>query len=90
MKEFNDLLLAFVKEHKGLVYSSLIFLLIVPIRDIVLPLLYSNVVTAINTGYPLLQPLIVVTSILVLIQVMEFFADLHDTKLFPKLSFVES
>lgn len=85
MKEFYDLIWDFVKENKPLFWSSLIFLLIVPIRDIVLPLLYSNVVTAINTGAPLITPLIVVTCVLVIIQAMEFFSDWHDTKLFPKL-----
>jgi ABC-type multidrug transport system fused ATPase/permease subunit len=85
MKEFNELIWAFVKENKGLFFTSIIFLLIVPIRDIVLPLLYSNVVTAINTGCPIVKPLIIITCVLAFIQVMEFISDWHDTKLFPKL-----
>ncbi len=85
MKEFNQLLLEFMKEHKKLFLSSFVFLLVVPIRDIILPLLYSNVVTAINTGASLVTPLFVITCVLVFIQVLEFGTDWHDTKLFPKL-----
>jgi ABC-type multidrug transport system fused ATPase/permease subunit len=85
MKEFNELIGAFIRENKGLFFTSIIFLLIVPIRDIVLPLLYSNVVTAINTGNPLVKHLIIITCVLAFIQIMEFVSDWHDTKLFPKL-----
>lgn len=85
MKEFYDLIWQFIKENKTLFWTSLIFLLIVPIRDILLPLLYSNVVTAINMGTSLVTPLIIITCVLVVIQGMEFFSDWHDTKLFPRL-----
>jgi ABC-type multidrug transport system fused ATPase/permease subunit len=85
MKEFYEMLWEFVKANKPLFWTSVIFLLIVPIRDIVLPLLYSNVISAINTGASLVNPLIVVTGVLVFIQCMEFISDWHDTKLFPKL-----
>jgi ABC-type multidrug transport system fused ATPase/permease subunit len=85
MKELQNLLWQFIKENKFLFYSSFIFMLIVPIRDIVLPLLYGTVVTAINNSLPLIIPLIIVTSVLVIIQILEFLSDWHDTKVIPKL-----
>lgn len=85
MKDFYNLIWRFVQENKKLFYTSFIFFLIVPIRDILLPLLYSNVVSAISNGSTIYISLIIVTCVLILVQVLEFFSDWHDTHLFPKL-----
>ena len=85
MKELNEFLWEFFKENKVLFLISAIFVFIVPIRDIILPLLYSHVVDAINKGHSFMRPLIVVTSLLVFLQLLDFASDYHDTHFLPKL-----
>lgn len=91
MKEVQSLLWEFFIENKLLFLTSTIFLFVVPLHDIVLPLLYTRVVDAINAGQPFVTPLIIVTCVLVLLQVMDFMNDYKDTTMFPKLqTFVRS
>lgn len=91
MHKIRELLWEFFKENKGLFLTASVFLVIVPIHDIVLPLLYSQVVNAINDGKAFLIPLVIVTSVLVLLQVLDFMNDYNDTRLFPKLqTFIRS
>lgn len=85
MKELNEFLWEFFKENKSLFLISGIFIFIVPVRDIILPLLYSQVVDAINKGNSFMQPLIVVTVLLVMLQIFDFASDYHDTHFLPKL-----
>lgn len=85
MKELNEFLWEFFKENKSLFLVSAIFVFIVPIRDIALPLMYSKVVDAINKGTSFIPPLIIVTSLLVLLQLLDFASDYHDTHFLPKL-----
>jgi ABC-type multidrug transport system fused ATPase/permease subunit len=85
MKELNEFLWEFFKENKALYLISAIFIFIVPIRDIVLPLMYSKVVDAINKGTSFMQPLIIVTFVLVMLQLLDFASDYHDTHFLPKL-----
>lgn len=85
MKELNEFLWEFFKENKALFLISAIFVFIVPIRDIVLPLLYSKVVDAINKGTSFMQPLMIVTFLLVMLQLLDFASDYHDTHFLPKL-----
>lgn len=85
MKELLNILFDFFHTEKGLFYLSFVFVLIVPLRDIVLPLLYSSVINAITNGTDLLLPLVVVTVLLIIIQLLEFFIDLHDSKLLSRL-----
>ena len=85
MKELKQFLWEFFMKNKGLFLMSGIFIFIVPIRDILLPLLYSHVVNAINKGESFLKPLIIVTSLLVMLQLLDFAADYHDTHFLPKL-----
>ena len=85
MKELKQFLWEFFMKNKGLFLIGSIFIFIVPIRDIVLPLLYSHVVNAINKGESFLKPLIIVTSLLVMLQLLDFAADYHDTHFLPKL-----
>jgi ABC-type multidrug transport system fused ATPase/permease subunit len=55
------------------------------------PLLYGNIVTAINSGKNVMKPLIIVTSMLVILQFLDFWNDYTDTLLFPKLqAFIRS
>jgi ABC-type multidrug transport system fused ATPase/permease subunit len=91
MHKIRELLWEFFKENKGMFLVASVFLCIVPIHDIVLPLLYSQVVNAINNGTSFIIPLIIVTSVLVLLQVLDFMNDFNDTRLFPKLqTFIRS
>jgi ABC-type multidrug transport system fused ATPase/permease subunit len=91
MKEVKEILWEFFKENKFLFLISAIFIFIVPIRDIILPLLYSQVVDAINKGTNFMKPLIVVACLLVFLQVLDFASDYHDTHLLPKLqAFIRS
>ena len=85
MKELKQFLWEFFLKNKVLFLIGSLFIFIVPIRDIVLPLLYSRVVNAISKGESFMQPLIIVTSLLVLLQVLDFLADYHDTHFLPKL-----
>lgn len=85
MKELKQFLWEFFLKNKILFLIGCLFIFIVPIRDIVLPLLYSRVVNAINKGESFLQPLIIVTSLLVMLQLLDFAADYHDTHFLPKL-----
>lgn len=85
MKELKQFLWEFFMKNKGLFLVGSLFIFIVPIRDIVLPLLYSHVVNAINKGESFLQPLMIVTSLLVILQLLDFAADYHDTHFLPKL-----
>jgi ABC-type multidrug transport system fused ATPase/permease subunit len=85
MKELKQFLWEFFMKNKALFLMSGIFIFIVPIRDILLPLLYSRVVNAISKGQSFVQPLIIVTCLLVLLQVLDFAADYHDTHFLPKL-----
>lgn len=85
MKELNQFLWEFFMQNKSLFLISGIFIFIVPIRDIVLPLMYSQVVESINKGQSFMKPLIVVTSLLVLLQFLDFMQDYHDTHFLPKL-----
>lgn len=91
MSAMKKLLWEFFRQNKILFLISSIFIFIVPIHDIVLPLLYSQVVDALNKGRGFVKPLILVTSVLVVLQVLDFLADYHDTRLLPKLqSFVRT
>lgn len=85
MKELKQFLWEFFLKNKGLFLMSGLFIFIVPIRDILLPLLYSHVVNAINKGESFLKPLMIVTSLLVFLQLLDFAADYHDTHFLPKL-----
>lgn len=85
MKELKQFLWEFFMKNKGLFLMSGLFIFIVPIRDIALPLLYSNVVNAINKGESFLKPLMIVTLLLVFLQLLDFAADYHDTHFLPKL-----
>ena len=85
MKELIKILRDFFKENKFLFLISAVFIFIVPIHDIVLPLLYSQVVEAINHNKSFMKPLVFVTAILVVLQVLDFLSDYHDTRLLPKL-----
>lgn len=85
MKELVNILRDFFKENKFLFLISAVFIFIVPIHDIVLPLLYSQVVDAINHNKGFMKPLVFVTAILVVLQVLDFLSDYHDTRLLPKL-----
>lgn len=85
MGELKTLLWEFFLKNKVLFLISTIFIFIVPIHDIVLPLLYSQVVDALNNGRGFVKPLILVTCILVFLQLLDFLSDYHDTRLLPKL-----
>lgn len=85
MSELKKLLWEFFIKNKFLFLISSVFIFIVPIHDIVLPLLYSKVVDALSKGRGFVKPLILVTCILVALQFMDFLSDYHDTKLLPKL-----
>jgi ATP-binding cassette subfamily B protein len=91
MKELIDILWEFVLQNKVLFSLSFIFVFLVPIKDIVLPLLYNRIVTAINSGDTFVWPLVVVTGVMVMLQVLDFLGDIHDTTILPKLqSFVRT
>lgn len=85
MKELKQFLWEFFMKNKGLFLLSGLFICIVPIRDILLPLLYSHVVNAINKGQSFVKPLVIVTTLLVMLQLLDFAADYHDTHFLPKL-----
>lgn len=91
MGELKKMLWEFFRQNKALFLFSSIFIFIVPIHDIVLPLIYSKVVDALSKGRGFVKPLILVTSILVVLQVLDFLSDYNDTRLLPKLqSFVRT
>lgn len=91
MDELRQLLWDFFLENKLLFITSLLFLFVVPIHDIVVPLLYGNIVTAINKGANVMKPLVIVTCTLVILQFIDFWNDYTDTHLFPKLqAFIRS
>jgi ABC-type multidrug transport system fused ATPase/permease subunit len=91
MKELIEILWEFVLQNKLLFSLSFIFVFLVPIKDIVLPLLYNRIVTAINSGDGFIWPLVIVTIVMILLQVLDFLGDIHDTTILPKLqSFVRT
>lgn len=91
MDELRQLLLDFFLENRLLFIGGLLFLFVVPMHEIVLPLLYGNIVTAINSGANVMKPLVIVTCMLVGLQFLDFLNDYTDTHLFPKLqAFIRS
>lgn len=91
MDELRQLLWDFFLENRLLFIGGLLFLFVVPMHEIVLPLLYGNIVTAINKGANVMKPLVIVTCMLVALQFLDFWNDYTDTHLFPKLqAFIRS
>jgi ABC-type multidrug transport system fused ATPase/permease subunit len=91
MDALRQLLWEFFLENKLLFIGGLLFLFVVPLHEIVLPLLYGNIVTAINSGTNVMKPLVIVTCTLVALQFLDFWNDYTDTHLFPKLqAFIRS
>lgn len=85
MKEITKLLLQFFMEDPKFVLTNVMFSLLIPIQDVVLPHLYGNVISAIENKKSLLKPLLIVIIILSIVQIGYLISDWHDNKLFPKL-----
>lgn len=85
MNEISKLFLQFFLEDPWSIVINIVFLLVIPIQDVLLPHLYGKVISAIEKKDALLKPFIIVIIVLILIQLGYLLSDWYDNKLFPKL-----
>lgn len=90
----QDIIIRFAFQHKGLVFTNALFMLLSPVNDVLIPHLYSKVIDAIKTDPSasvnrVIQPLVVLTSVFVLLFLGELGLDWHNAILQPRFeSFV--
>lgn len=89
-RRIMKLFIEFYSEHFWLCLIHTVVIILVPMRDIILPLQYSKLIKALQIkNKDVIVPLMLVTLTLISIQVMEFIGDYVDTILIPLLqSFV--
>lgn len=75
----------FFKANPTLVITNLIFLLLIPVQDVVLPHFYGKIMEAIRTNKGMFKQFTYVTILLVTLQVLFLISDYHDSKLLPYL-----
>ena len=85
MHEALSILLQFSRQHVVLMILHSASVAIVPIRDIALPLMYSNVIKAVQQNEDIIKPLVYVKCTLVLVELLDMFAEYCDSELEPKM-----
>lgn len=80
-----DIILNFFKANPSLVIMNLIFLLLIPIQDVVLPHFYGKIMEAIRVNKGMFQQFTYVAILLVSLQILFLISDYHDSKLLPFL-----
>jgi ABC-type multidrug transport system fused ATPase/permease subunit len=91
-QELRQLLTEFSSNNKPLLVLEALFVIVIPVREVALPLLYSRAIEALRSGSgAIVGHLYVITTIIVLLQIVDFIGDYCDTHLLPRLqSFVRS
>jgi ABC-type multidrug transport system fused ATPase/permease subunit len=79
------LLCEFAKENKVFVTVHTLVTIVIPLRDIVLPLMYSRVISAIHKRNDITASLALITCTLFAIQMLDMVSEYCDTILIPKL-----
>lgn len=92
----QDLIIRFWYQHKGLVLTNALFMVLSPVNDILIPHLYSKVIDAIKTDPSVMvervtRPLIVLTAVFILVFIGGLGLDWHNSILQPQFeSFVRN
>ena len=80
-----DVFSQFYHDNPSIIITNLMFLFIKPISDILLPHLYGKVMTSMENKGNVYTPLIYVTLVMAIVQILYLLSHYHDSKLFPRL-----
>lgn len=75
----------FFKDNPSLVITNMIFLLLVPIEEVVFPHFYGKIMKAMTDNSDLFKPFLHVIVMMIIIQVMYTISEYHDAKMLPHL-----
>ena len=78
--------LQFLKENPAMLFAYLISLFLLPINDILMPILTGNVVKAIGGKMDIMMPFIKVVVVIVVLQIGIYLSDLMEVRVFPKMT----
>ena len=79
------LFLDFIKEHPSTIFANIIFILVIPVSDVLLPHLYGKIMDAMRLNKDLFSPFLHVVILMVIVQTLFLISDYHDSKLIPYL-----
>jgi ATP-binding cassette, subfamily B, bacterial len=85
MKEINNLVVQYIKQHPYQIMRNVSFSLLYPVNDVVLPHIYGKVMSAMESKGNVLKPFVIAIIILVCVQIGLALSDLDDAITFPKL-----
>lgn len=80
---FTNLIIDYIKENKGLFALYLVFLIVIPIRDILLPHMMSLLYTKIMKEEVIINTIIVVCGIVVFIQAGYYLSEFVEIRMMP-------
>jgi ABC-type multidrug transport system fused ATPase/permease subunit len=75
----------FVKEHPSIIFANIVFILVIPVSDILLPHLYGKIMDAMRLNGNLFTPFLHVVILMAIVQALFLLSDYHDSKLMPYL-----
>lgn len=75
----------FIKEHPSIIFANIIFILVVPVSDILLPHLYGKIMDAMGSNTNLFTPFLHVIILMAIVQTLFLLSDYHDSKIMPYL-----
>jgi ABC-type multidrug transport system fused ATPase/permease subunit len=85
MSEICRLIFDFCSSNRVLTLLHCIIIASIPLRDVLLPLQYTRLITCMQKGEPFVRPLVFVTMTLVAIQVVDLLSDYCDTYILSRL-----
>lgn len=85
MYEIAQLVVDFCSQNKRLTAMHAIIIVLIPLRDIMLPLQYTSLITSMQNSTPITTPLLYVVVTLVCIQILDLLSDYCDTYILTKL-----
>jgi ABC-type multidrug transport system fused ATPase/permease subunit len=81
---FLDLFVEFFKENPALVITNLLFMLLMPINEVVLPHFYGKLIESIQKNNQFQKYFILTITLVLVVQILTTLGDWHDTLLNPK------
>ena len=75
----------FMNDNPWEIGINLIFTLLLPLQDVLLPHLYGNIITSLEKKGDFFKPFMTVLVAIILIQIGFYIEDWHDSHLYPKL-----
>lgn len=80
-----SLFIDFFKSNPSLVISNVVFLLLVPIEEVVFPHFYGKIMEAMNVNASLFAPFLQLIVMMIIIQICYTVSEFHDAKMLPYL-----